>query len=119
MELARYGKDLQKTICKDRLKDEEGWRKYSVKEFKRMVDAHYTNDLARYRFEPNGVRQMQAQHQSIRYVRHGKRTVYEPGMSRSQKTANSSSEKAENCSRKTRNSSFAKTVTDATTMIRP
>ena len=34
---------------------------------------------------PNGVRQMQAQHQSIRYVRHGKRTVYEPGMSRSQK----------------------------------
>ena len=24
MELARYGKDLQKTICKDRLKDEEG-----------------------------------------------------------------------------------------------
>ena len=51
MELARYGKDLQKTICKDRLKDEEGWRKYSVKEFKRMVDAHYTNDLARYRFD--------------------------------------------------------------------
>ena len=35
------------------------------------------------------------------------------------KTANSSSEKAGNCSRKTRNSSFAKTVTDATTMIRP
>ena len=34
---------------------------------------------------PNGVRQMQAQHQSIRYVRHGKRTVYKPGMSRSQK----------------------------------
>ena len=51
MELARYGKDLQKTICKDRLKDEEGWRKYSVKEFKRMVDAHYTNDLTRYRFD--------------------------------------------------------------------
>ena len=51
MELARYGKDLQKTICKDRLKNEEGWRKYSVKEFKRMVDAHYTNDLARYRFD--------------------------------------------------------------------
>ena len=45
MELARYGKDLQKTICKDRLKDEEGWRKYSVKEFKRMVDAHYTLSL--------------------------------------------------------------------------
>ena len=51
MELARYGKDLQKAIYKDRLKDDDGWRKYSVKEFKRMVDTHYTNDLSRYRFD--------------------------------------------------------------------
>ena len=51
MELARYGKDLQKAIYKDRLKDDDGWRKYSVKEFKRMVDAYYTNDLSRYRFD--------------------------------------------------------------------
>jgi len=51
MELARYGKDLQKAIYKDRLKDDDGWQKYSVKEFKRMVDTHYTNDLSRYRFD--------------------------------------------------------------------
>lgn len=85
MELARYGKDLQKTICKDRLKDEEGWRKYSVKEFKRMVRRPLYERSGPVPLRPNGVRQMQAQHQSIRYVRHGKRTVYEPGMSRSQK----------------------------------
>ena len=51
MELARYGKDLQKAIYKDRLKDDDGWQKYSIKEFKRMVDTHYTNDLSRYRFD--------------------------------------------------------------------
>ena len=119
MELARYGKDLQKTICKDRLKDEEGWRKYSVKEFKRMVDAHYTNDLARYRFDQTAC--AKCKHNTNLY------DMFATGSGRctnrecleAKKTANSSSEKAENCSRKTRNSSFEKTVTDATTMIRP
>ena len=74
MELARYGKDLQKTICKDRLKDEEGWRKYSVYERSGPVS-----------LRPNGVCRMQVQRKYLRYVRHGKRTVYESGMSRGQK----------------------------------
>lgn len=118
MELARYGKDLQKAIYKDRLKDDDGWRKYSVKEFKRMVDAHYTNDLSRYRFDLAA-----SPHASTTPIY----TICSPreadgvrtGNASKPKTANSSSESAGNCSRKIRNSSFAKTVTDATTTIRP
>lgn len=118
MELARYGKDLQKTICKDRLKDDDGWRKYSVKEFRRMVDAHYTNDLSLYRFDLGRVPHASTTPMCTICSPRGADGV-RTGSASKPRTANLSSGKAGNCSPKTRNSSFAKTVTEATTTIRP
>lgn len=83
-----------------------------------MVDAHYTNDLARYRFDQTAC--AKCKHNTNLY------DMFATGSGRctnreclEAKNREFIERKAENCSRKTRNSSFAKTVTDATTMIRP